>query len=369
MKLIANLKLKPTTEQEQSLLETLERCNEACNWISEKAFEARVFRQFDLQKLCYVELRAQFAISAQVAIRCIKKVADGYKVDQKVQRDFRKHSAQPYDDRIFRFMSDDRVSIWLLPGRDKIAYVCGDHQRKLLEHRKGEVDLMFVRGKWYIAAVCDFDDPKLLTPDGMLGVDLGIVNIATDSLGNQYTGEKIEAYREHYAKRRAILQRVGTKAAKRRLRKMSTKQQRFQKHENHCIAKSIVATAEHSHMGIALENLKYILERVKARKEQRKRLHNWGFGQLRDFITYKAKQAGVPVVIIDPRNTSRGCPECGHIDKRNRKTQSVFMCKACGHSNNADRNAARNISEKGEIVNAPIFAHQFAPGVVESALL
>lgn len=369
MKLVANLKLKPTTEQEQSLQDTLARCNEACNWLSEKAFEARVFRQFDLHKLCYAELRAKFSLTAQVAIRCIKKVADGYKVDQKVQRTFRKHSAQPYDDRIFRFVSGDMVSIWLLPGREKIAYACGDHQRQLLEHRKGEVDLMFVRGKWYLSAVCDFDDPKLLTTQGMLGIDLGIVNIATDNLGNQYTGEKLEAYRERYAKRRAVLQRVGTKAAKRRLRKMSNKQQRFQKHENHCISKSIVATAERSHMGIALENLKYILDRVKARKEQRKRLHNWGFGQLRAFIEYKAKQAGVPVVIIDPRNTSRECPECGHIDKRNRKTQSVFICKACGHSSNADFVASRNISGKGSIVNLPMFAHQFAPGVVEIPLL
>lgn len=50
--------------------------------------------------------------------------------------------------------------------------MCGDHQRQLLEHRKGEVDLMLVRGKWYLAAVCDIDDPSLLTPEGMLGVDL-----------------------------------------------------------------------------------------------------------------------------------------------------------------------------------------------------
>jgi predicted transposase len=240
MKLVANLKLKPTPEQEKRLRDTLERCNEACNWLSERAFEAKIFRQYDLHKLCYHELRAKFEITAQVAVRCIAKVADAYKIDQKTQRSFRKHAAQPYDDRILRFCAVDIVSLWVLSGREKIAYACGDHQRKLLEHRKGEVDLMLVRGKWYLAAVCDFDDPKLLPPDGMLGVDFGIVSLATDSLGNQYSGAAIEAKREHYAKRRATLQRVGTRAAKRRLRKMSGKQQRFQKHENHCISKAMV---------------------------------------------------------------------------------------------------------------------------------
>ena len=369
MKLVANLKLKPTPEQEKMLMDTLVRCNDACNWLSERAFQAKIFRQYDLHKLCYHDLRAKFEITAQVAVRCIAKVADAYKIDQKSMRTFRKHSAQPYDDRILRFCANDIVSLWVLSGREKISYACGDHQRKLLEHRKGEVDLMYVRGKWYLAAVCDFDDPKLLTTKGILGVDFGIVNIATDSLGNQYSGAAIESKREHYAKRRATLQRVGTRAAKRRLRKMSGKQQRFQKHENHCISKAIVSTAERSCLGIALEDLTHIRTQVKARKKQRNRLHNWGFSQLRSFVEYKAKRAGVPVVIVDPRNTSRQCGACGHIDKRNRKTQSEFLCVVCGHSNNADRNAAGNISRKGSFVNLPMFAHTCVPCVVESPRL
>jgi putative transposase len=368
MKLVANLKLKPTHEQEKMLRDTLERCNEACNWLSAQAWEAKVFGQFNLHKLCYHELRAKFEITAQVAVRCIAKVADSYKIDQKVQRTFRKHSAQPYDDRIIRFCADDVVSLWVLSGREKIKHVCGDHQRELLKHRKGEVDLMYVRGKWYLAAVCDFDDPKSLTPSGVLGVDLGVVNIATDSMGNQYSGAAVEAKRGYYAKRRTTLQRVGTRAAKKRLSQMSGKQQRFQKHENHCISKAIVSTAERSGLSIALEDLTHIRKQVKARKAQRNRLHNWGFGQLRTFVEYKAMRAGVPVTIIDPRNTSRTCAECGHIDKRNRKTQSEFLCTACGHSNNADRNAARNISGKGSITK-PMFAHQFAPVAVESPRL
>jgi IS605 OrfB family transposase len=238
----------------------------------------------------------------------------------------------------------------------------------LLEHRKGEVDLMLVRGKWYLAAVCDFDDPTLLRPEGVLGVDFGIVNIATDSLGERHCGAKVEAYRERYAKRRADLQRLGTRAAKRCLRRISGKQKRFQKHENHGISKRIVSAAERSRLGIALEDLKGIRARVKASKAQRRRLHNWGFGQLRAFIEYKAKQLGVPVVTVDPRDTSKECFACGCIDKRNRPTQSELRCVECGHSDNADHNAAGNIVSRA-IVTQPMFTHQCVPCAVKSSSL
>lgn len=368
MKLVANIKLTPTPEQASELRATLERCNEACNWISEQAFAAKTTRQYDMQKAFYYPVRERFALTAQVTIQCIKKVADAYKKDEKTLRVFRQHSAQPYDDRILSFKPDDIVSLWVLPGRAKIGYVCGEHQRKLLEHRKGEVDLMLVRGKWYLAVVCDFDDPALLTPGGMLGVDFGIVNIATDSLGNQHSGAAVEAYRARYARRRAILQSVGTKAAKRRLRSMSGKQRRFHKHENHCISKSIVSTAERSGLGIALEDLTHIRVRAKANKEQRKRLHNWSFGQLRGFVEYKAKRAGVLCVPVDPKYTSQQCFACGHIARQNRKSQSKFLCVACGHGNHADHNAAGNISRRAT-ANKPMFAHLYVPSAVESPVL
>ena len=368
MKLVANIKLQPTPEQAILLKQTLERCNEACSWISEQAWNAETFRQFDLHKIVYQEVRSRFQLASQVSVLCIAKVADAYKLDKETQRVFRPLGAQPYDDRIFRFLSNDQISIWTLHGRIKVGFVCGEHQRQLLKHRKGEVDLMFVSGHWYIAAVCDFDDPDLLTPDGVLGVDLGIVHIATDSTGEQFSGKDIEAKRARYAKRRAILQKKGTRAAKRRLRKMSGRQRRFQKWVNHNVSRRIVSKAERSHSAISLEDLKHIRARAKANKEQRKRLHNWGFAELRSFIEYKAQMAGVPVFVVDPRNTSRECFVCGHIDKKNRPSQSVFRCTACGHEANADCNAALNIGSRAAVTK-PMFAHQCVPGAVESLAL
>lgn len=355
MKLVANIQLKPTPEQAKLLRATLERCNAACNAISQQGFDAGVTRQYDLHKLVYGSTREAFDLSSQVVVRCIAKVADAYTTQKANGRDglvsFRKHAAQPYDDRIFRLVSDDMVSIWTLEGRQKIPFVCGDRQRALLAFRKGEVDLMLIKGKWYLACVCDVPDPEQIDVEGVLGIDFGIVNLAFDSGGRSYSGAEIERVRQHFARRRTGLQRRGTKAAKRRLKKLSGKEARFRKHVNHCISKEIVARAERSRFAIAVEDLTHIRKRVKARKAQRSRLHGWSFAQLRQFLTYKAKLSGIPIVAINPRNTSRTCPCCGVIDKANRKTQETFSCIHCGYTAAADYVAARNIRSAGAACN------------------
>lgn len=356
MKITVNLKLNPTEEQKQILHETLERCNEACNFVSEQAITHKVFGQFALQSLVYRDVRNKFNLSAQVAVQCIKKVVDSY-VDKKKRVSihvFRKWSAQPYDDRIFGFKGNDTISIWTLSGRIRIPFVCGDRQRALLPFRKGEVDLLFVRKKWYISIVCDIPEQEPEFFEKVLGVDFGIVNIATDSDGEVFSGKTVEENRLWHQKRRAILQKKGTKASRKRLRKLSGRQHRFQTWVNHNISKQLVSKAKRTQSAIALEDLKGIRKGVTARKGQRNKLHNWSFGQLRQFVTYKALMYGVSLVTVDPRNTSRTCPECGCVDKKNRKSQESFSCIDCGHSGMADHIAAINIAKVA--INQPEFS-------------
>ena len=106
-----------------------------------------------------------------------------------------------------------------------------------------------------------------------------------------------------------------------------------------------------------MENLTGIRSRQNVRRADRQRFGNWAFDQLDNFIDYKAKIAGVPVVYIDPRNTSRTCSVCGFVSKSNRKSQSVFSCKSCGIILNADFNGAINIALKGNPINLPIAVH------------
>lgn len=71
--------------------------------------------------------------------------------------------------------------------------------------------------------------------------------------------------------------------------------------------------------------------------------HNAGFGVFWELLDYKATERGVEVVRVPPAYTSQTCAKCGAVDRENRKTQAEFICVSCGHTDNADVNAARNI--------------------------
>jgi IS605 OrfB family transposase len=316
--------------------------------------------QYRLHKLAYADTRQRFALSAQVVVRCLAKVSDGYKLDRKRRRKFRQHSAIAYDDRILTWHRDKAsVSIWSTSGRLKIPYVAGERQLQLLAWRQGESDLILHGGELYLAATCQVAEPDVQTADDFLGVDVGIAQIATDSDGKQYSGSAVQSVRHRQRRLRTRLQKKQTKSARRRLRKLSGKEARFARDVNHCISKQIVATAKGTGRGIAVEQLNGIRDRVKVRHTQRAVLHSWAFLQLKMFVLYKAALAGVRVVQVDPRNSSRECSCCGHTEKLNRLSQSVFSCRQCGYRAHADLNAATNLRARGRAaVNPP---HVFSP--------
>ncbi|MEO8392253.1 MAG: transposase [Chloroflexota bacterium] len=340
------MKLLPNEEQRAYLLETLERANAACDYISQRGWELGVFSPFKLQKLVYAEVRVRFDLSAQIVIRILTKVCDAYKLDKRKPRQFRKHGAISYDDRILKWYTDlQRVSIWSVAGRLNIPYQCGDRQRELLQSQKGESDLLFSKGEFYLLATCDIPDPTEQETEAALGVDLGVVNIATTSDGDTMTSATIEKNRAKHERLRRELQKCQTDSARRKLKRLAGRQAHFQADTNHIISKRIVLEAERTKRGIALEELTGIGARTRVKgKEQRAKRNNWSFFQLRSFIAYKAKLQGVKVWFIDPRYTSQRCFACGHIERANRKMQDQFLCVNCGHSDHADINAAKNIA-------------------------
>jgi IS605 OrfB family transposase len=353
MKLTVQLKLQPTPAQADALRRPLETANAACDYISQVAWETQTFRQFAIHKLTYQAARETFHLAAQLTVRCIAKVADAYKLDRKVQRSFAPHGAVAYDDRILSCaLPDSLVSIWTLDGRQAIPFVCGERQRALLATKRGETDLAFVSGNWYLFASCEIETPELIEVTSALGIDLGVTNIATDSDGEVHSGKAIKNVRYRHRRLRNKLQKLGTLGSHRRLRKLAGQERRFANHVNHCLAKRIVAKAECTKRAIALEELTHIRTRMKARRSQRATLHCWAFAQLRGFISYKAQLRGVPVHFVDPRNTSRTCPACGQCAKENRKTQASFVCTSCGFAGPADVIAAGNISRRAA-VNRP----------------
>ncbi|MCG8352176.1 MAG: transposase [Chloroflexales bacterium] len=348
MKLTAQIKLQPTSAQANALTRTLEAANAACNHISTVAWGMRTFGKFALQTLCYQDVRATFGLSAQMTIRALAKVGDAYKLDKQTKRTFRPLASIAYDDRILSFaLPDSSISIWTLDGRQSIPFVCGDRQRQMLATRQGESDLLFHRGDWYLLVTCEVEEPEPLDVDGVLGIDLGVTNIASDSDGTHHSSRTLNHVRYRHRGLRTKLQQKGTKAARRRLKQLAGQERRFARDVNHTISKRIVATAKRTKRAIALEDLKGIRTRVRARRPQRARVHRWSFFQLRAFLAYKAQREGLPVVLVNPRNTSRRCPACGHTDKANRPNQSTFRCVSCGCAGHADTIAAENMSILG----------------------
>lgn len=360
MKLIVNLKLKALEIQSNALLETLKEANKAANWISAQAFENKIFKQFNLHKLTYHAARQTFNLSAQVVVRVIAKVADAYKLDQKTPRKFRETGSIAYDDRIIRFKKNDIVSIWTVHGRMDIPFICGEHQRKLLPYLKGEVDLIYRKGQYFLNAVCDVPEESQIIPDDIIGVDFGITQIATSSDGEHFTGSEVERIRRKRFEQRQILQHKASKQTQngkrprsihKLLKRLSGREKRFRQIENHRIAKNLVSLAKDTNRGIALENLTGIRKRVEKRfrKSQRPKVSGWSFYDLRSKVEYKAQLAGIPIYLVDPAYTSQTCSKCGHCEKANRKNQAEFECVSCHYSINADINAAKNIRGKAVV--------------------
>jgi IS605 OrfB family transposase len=361
MKLTLQTQLFPDPQQTAKLKATVERFNQAASWLAGIAFERKLVNKFVLQKLCYAELRERFGLPADTAIRCIAQVVEAYKRDKDKKPRFRKHASVPFSmGKNIGFKGPDRVSISTLEGRVIIPFVMGKYQADRFGFGKGQCDLVLRKdGKWFLLVTVDVPDGTKPPVTDFIGVDLGVENIAVDSDGEFHSGKPIDGKRFAYARRRKAIGKKSKGSARKQRRRShkaikrgEQKESRYRRDVNHCISKRLVAKAKDTGRGIALEDLKGIRDRTQFRKPQRFRVGGWAFFQLRQFMTYKATLAGVTVVTVDPRNTSRTCPVCGHCEKANRKSQSEFECKACAHEEHSDLTAARNIRARA-IVNTP----------------
>jgi len=361
------VKLDPSPEQHKMLCETMKRFNEACNRIAETVFAMHSANKVEIHKTVYYPVREHFGLSSQLTIRAISKVCEAYKRDKSIKPEFHLDGAIVYDQRILSWKGLEKVSLITLQGRQAIPIRFGEYQKARLDRIRGQADLILVNGIFYLCVVVEVDEETPYDPKGTLGVDLGIKYLAVDSDGEVHSGEQINQTRERLDSLKARLQSKGTKSAKRHLKKLSGRTARFSRDVNHCISKHIVTKAKDTLRSISLEDLQGIRSRVTVMKAQRRRLHTWNFGLLRTFVEYKAKVAGVPLVFVDPRNTSRTCPSCGHVSKANRPTRDEFRCESCGFAGPADHIAAMNIAFRAE-VNQPIVAGKHLTSVTSSGL-
>ncbi|HEY0604098.1 MAG TPA: transposase [Herpetosiphonaceae bacterium] len=355
-------KLRVASVVDTALRETQAAFNAAASYCATVAWEHGITNKNMLHHVVYGATRAQFGLGAQLACCARDKAAEAVRASRQHPNatcpTFRPDSSIRYDARTYRLMERDQVSLNTVHGRVVAQLDLGDFQRRSLYDLTwaiGGADVIRKRDTWYL---CITQSKKLPDPDeplGVIGCDFGIGNIVTTSDGDTFSGAQVDRVRKCYHTRRQRLQAVGTKSAKRRFKKNSGKERRFQKDVNHRISKRLVAHATRERKSLALEALTHIRDRATVQRSQRRRFTRWAFHQLRQFVAYKAALAGVRVIVVDLRNTSRTCAACGYCDKHTRPSQSSVVCRSCGHVAVADVNAARNIADRAA-VNPPMAA-------------
>jgi len=354
-------KLQPTPKQMPQIETLLQAFADGCNYAN-GIVAPKVTNKVTIQAQTYEQLRSQFGLSANQAVRVCARVAANRKTAKlkgKPVKVFKPTSAD-YDARIFAFREKDwSVSLTLLGGREHIKLNVGNYQRGKLKGRKPTAATLCKHrdGQFYIHIQLSDETPEPIKSDNVIGVDFGRRDIAVTSDGEKWDGKPIQSVRDKFSRVRASLQAKvskGTRTTRRRVRnilkRLSGREQRYQTWVNHNISKKIIDTAKSQSAIVAIENLTGIRDRTNQQprnKTERRRSNSWAFYQLRTFLEYKGLKEGVEVVAVNPAYTSQTCHACNHIGLRSDKR---FKCGHCGWHGDADVNGAINISKLGAVL-------------------
>ncbi len=347
--------LAVTPEQSETLLRTAKQFTEVFNSVCALGWRQREGGAYTLQRFCYHDNKAAWPeLVSDLHIQCLHKAAESLKSAFALQKAGRKVGCPSstlcpprYNRHTFRVdWQQGVVNLSTVAGRMLLPFRLPPYAAYACECSVATADLVFRKGKWYLHIVVHCRDIPFVDNGTALGVDLGVCRPAVTS-NNRFHGKK--RWRE-VSKRRFRLKRKlqakGTKSAKRRLRLLAGREQRFRRDCDHVLSKDILQGVT-AGTTVVIENLTNIRTRVKAtRGDSKRRLHSWSFAQLRSFLEYKAETLGCRVVGIDPRHTSQRCSRCGYIYRGNRPSQSRFHCRSCGFQLNADLNASRSIRDK-----------------------
>lgn len=263
--------------------------------------------------------------------------------------------------RSYSFVNNfSRTSISVMNDRIKLKFKLTAKQKELFTNpdwKRGNARLVQTGKKWFLHISFTRKVPKIDISkfDNIIGIDAGLRQIMTiynPKTGQTFfkNGQNIKKKRRNYAKKRQSLQSKNTKSAKRRLKELSGRENRWMTDVNHCLSKTLVS--ENPNTLIVVEDLTNVtFDTVSHRKkENRYEHHSWAFYQLQQDIAYKAREHGSYLIKVNPAYTSQRCPKCGTICKENRnKTNHIYHCNNCHYQSNDDRVAAMNIVQLGQL--------------------
>jgi putative transposase len=347
-----SIKLKTSTEQADRLRDLQAAYAEACNALVPVVVDNRCWNRVALHKLSYYDVRAASPLGSQMVCNAIFSVCKAYKAQAALKRigevvpAIRFDRASVHFDKRTCSITGEVLSLYTLSGRIKVPMVLGDFQRARLEAGiPKEAELVLRNGTWFFNLVLETETPGIKTTGLVLGVDVGENNLAATSTGKLFGGGSLRDRRDRFLALRKRFQSNGSASSKQLLRKISGKEARRVKLENHRVSKAVIAEAQRiGASAIALEDLTHIRKHIKAGRRIRTRLHRWAFRQLQTFITYKAQDLGIAVIVVDPAYSSQTCSLCGEIGLRQKH---LFSC-SCGFRAHSDCNAARNLARIAE---------------------
>ena len=356
----AKIQVQVAPEQRELLDGTMDIYRDACNYVANYVFQTHDLKQFSLNKALYYDLRERFGLKSQMAQSVFKTVIARYKTILEneyswIKPDFSKPQYDLVWNRDYS-LSQELFSVNTLNGRVKLPYFTGGMEKYFDRdvYSFGTAKLVKKHGRYFLHIPVTTDIPESLDSDicNVVGVDRGInFVVATYDSKHQsgfVSGKAIKQKRAYYKELRKELQQRQTSSARRRLKAIGQRENRWMQDVNHCVSKALVENNP-KHTLFVLEDLSGVrsaTERV--RRKDRYVSVSWSFYDLEQKLKYKATLNESSVINMDPRYTSQTCPVCGHTEKSNRnKKKHIFCCKACGYTSNDDRIGAMNLYRMG----------------------
>ena len=384
--LTAKIRILPDDQYHQLLHETMRTYSDACSYVSRRiAAEKIPVNEYAVRGLCYEDIRNIFHLPSQMTQSVIKTVVTAYKSvrtnQERYPDKFKKKKKQKAEGQeakpivpVFRssqlslVWNRDYSIVWnkekterlfsvnTLKGRIKVRFFMKAMEWAFGEGtRFGTAQLVYKHGKFFlhVSVTVEMPEPPILSSaaTNVAGIDRGIrfLTVSYDGKKTAFaSGAEVKKKRAHYKKIRQDLQKRKTRSARRRIRAMGQRENRWMNDVDHCLSKTLVCSYPEGTLFV-LEDLTGIrseTERVKT--GDRYVSVSWSFYDLEQKLMYKAQKYGSSVIKVDPAHTSQKCPKCGHTERGNRDRKNHrFKCRGCGYTTNDDRTAAMNLYGMG----------------------
>jgi putative transposase len=337
--MIRTLKIK--LDESNDLLQTVRVFNLACQIVLDYGFAVKDYNKTRLNRAIYKTIREKYPILPSALVQTARDQASDMLKRDKFKHKITKKllSSIRYDNRTMKiFLESGRASLSTLFGRLTYNFQLPDYYKQYATWEIKNAQLLVKKGICYLHIQVEADNPESILNDTRIGIDLGINNIAICSDNSFYNSKHLKNVKGKYQHLKAELQSKGTRSAKRKLKKISGRERRFVTDLNHCLSKELVHKPYNT---FVMEDLTGITKENKGHRFNKK-LGNWSFSQLQNFVNYKSEGLNKNVIYIKPQYTSQTCSKCGYVAKNNRNGNK-FKCKQCNFQLDADLNASRNI--------------------------